>query len=656
MPHHLLAVLAGSSVLGLGTQSPASDSARHPLDPLTPAEYAAVPAALVAARHIEEFAGLYPLVTLEEPTKAEVMAWRPGQPISRRALAVVKVDDDVFEAVVDVSRGIVVSWKQVRGVEPGILLSEESSFAARIVVANERFQEALARRGITSPDNVICIPNTVGSYGIPDEEGRRLVKVVCYSSETTRNFWGRPIEGIVALVDLDAGEVVRIIDTGVRPLASGPVDFDSAAVGGWRDPPKPIAMVQPEGVSFDVDGHTVRWQKWRLHARMDPRVGLIVSTVSYDDAGIHRSILYQGSLSELFVPYMDPDVGWYFRTFMDAGEYGVGRLAVELVPGGDCPSNAEYFHAVFMDDWGDPYTQERAACLFERYAGDVAWRHSEALTGDTEARRSIELVLRSISAIGNYDYVFDWVFRLDGSIRVNVGATGVPLAKGVESDTVSQLAAADGTRYGRMVARHTVAVNHDHFFSFRLDLDVDGKSNSFVTDRLRPARNGGDTPRLSYWTVDPAVASTELGARLRIDLERPALWRVINPNVARGVGYPPSYALYPQGNAVSLLAPDDPPQQRAGFTDFHLWVTPFHAEERYAAGMYPNQSKGDDGLPRWAATDRSIANTDIVLWYTLGMHHVVRAEDWPVMPTTSSGFELRPFDFFQRNPALDLPK
>ena len=140
------------------------------------------------------------------------------------------------------------------------------------------------------------------------------------------------------------------------------------------------------------------------------------------------------------------------------------------------------------------------------------------------------------------------------------------------------------------------------------------------------------------------------------DLERPALWRVINPKVKGPLGYPVSYHLRPGLNAVSLLDPDDYPQRRAGFTDYHLWVTPYRADERYAAGAYPNQSEGGGGLPRWTRADRPIRDADIVLWYVLGFHHVVRAEDWPVLPTNWHRFELRPFDFFSRNPAIDLPE
>ena len=275
----------------------------------------------------------------------------------------------------------------------------------------------------------------------------------------------------------------------------------------------------------------------------------------------------------------------------------------------------------------------------------------------SEVRRSTELVVRLVSAIGNYDYVFDWVFRQDGAIRVVVGTSGVEQVwKGVASRTRAEAERSGDTAYGRLVAERTVAINHDHFFNFRLDFDVDGPRNSLVVDRLRTQRLDGKGPRRSIWTIDTSTVERERAARLRIDLERPTLWRVANLDKLGPLGYPTSYELRPGGNAVSLLSPDDYPQRRAGFTDFHLWVTPYNRNERYAAGVFPNQSQGGDGLPEWTAEDRPIENTDVVLWYTMGVHHVVRAEDWPVLPTSRQEFQLRPFDFFERNPALDIPK
>lgn len=504
-------------------------------------------------------------------------------------------------------------------------------------------------------EDVVCIPHTIGYHGITEEEGRRLVKVTCYDSHGVKNFWGRPIEGLIAVLDHDKKEVVKLIDTGVVTIPKAPVDFNKEAVGKLREPPNPISIVQSEGPSFKVSGNVVNWQKWRFHFRIDPRVGPVISLLGYNDNGKMRSIMYQGSLSELFVPYMDPGIGWFFKNYMDAGEYGVGKLASILQTGLDCPSNAIFFDAVFADDWGNPYNKQRVACLFERYSVDIAWRHYETVYRQTEVRKSIDLVLRLIIAAGNYDYIFDWVFRQDGTIKIAIGSTGISQVKAVSSRSNTDDKGKHDTAYGHMVADNTVAINHDHFFSFRIDLDVDGQKNSFLIERLKIKQLGDESPRRSVWVVDTQMADTEQSAKLRINIEKPALWRVINPNVLGPLGYPVSYQIKPKTNAVPLLSMDDFPQRRAGFINYHLWVTPYNPLERYAAGMYPNQSKGGEGLPKWTSANRPIQNTDIVLWYTLGFHHVVRAEDWPVLPTVWSEFEIRPFDFFQRNPALDLP-
>jgi primary-amine oxidase len=85
-------------------------------------------------------------------------------------------------------------------------------------------------------------------------------------------------------------------------------------------------------------------------------------------------------------------------------------------------------------------------------------------------------------------------------------------------------------------------------------------------------------------------------------------------------------------------------------------VTRQDDRQRLAAGPYSTGAKRAGGVPAWAAADRPLENADVVLWYTMGMHHVVRAEDWPVMPVVWHELELRPFDFFAKNPALDLPR
>jgi primary-amine oxidase len=124
--------------------------------------------------------------------------------------------------------------------------------------------------------------------------------------------------------------------------------------------------------------------------------------------------------------------------------------------------------------------------------------------------------------------------------------------------------------------------------------------------------------------------------------------------VKNALDAPVGYALIPGPNTVAYQAPGGLLRKRAGYVDAQLWVTPYRPAELYAAGDYVNQSKGGDGLPAWTAANRPIENTDVVLWYTLGVTHTPRPEDWPVMPALQVGFKLVPVGFFAHDPALDV--
>jgi primary-amine oxidase len=633
-------------------QAAAQSRLVHPLDPLTAKEYRAILTTL-RRESLTDARSRFPLITLHDPPKSDVLDWHPSRPVGRKAFVIVKKGPDIFEAIVDATGRKVSSWKRIPDAQPAIM-SEEFALAQTLVRADARWQAAMQKRGYRDFKNLVLISLTAGNFGETKTGRRRVVKVVSFDGGSAQNFWGRPIEGVIAVVDLDSAKVVEVIDSGAAPLPDGVVDFQGQDRSPTDRSSRSRKTRRLRNSDLKVSGRLVEWRNWRFRFRIDPRMGPVVSQVRWQDKERQRSVLYQGSLSEMFVPYMDPGAGWFFRTYLDAGEFGIGTLAIPLEPGLDCPADAIFVDAVFADETGRPYTKNRAACLFERYAGDVAWRHFDSVAERGSGRRRIDLVFRLIAAVGNYDYILDWVFREDGSINVNVGASGIVQVKAVQSRSLNDPTAASDTAYGRLVDPHTAAINHDHFLVFRLDLDVDGPRNSLQIDRLITKRFE-ESPRKSAWVLAPQVAEREQDARMRINLEKPALWRLINPNAIGRLGQPVSYHVKPGANAVSLLAADDWPQIRAGFTDFHLWVTPYSPDEIYAAGTYPNQSRGG-GLPEWTRDNRPIADTDIVVWHTVGFHHVVRMEDWPVLPTGWHSFEIRPFDFFDRNPALPPPK
>lgn len=631
----------------------AAEEVTHPLDPLTPAEYEQV-LELLAAEELVDEGSMYPIITLQEPAKELVLAWEEGDDIPRAAFAIVKQGEQTFEAVVNLTAGEVESWEEIEGVQASILLTEFFG-AQEIVLANEEFQEALALRGVEDFENLACAPLSVGYYGLPEEEGRRLLRVPCFYMDGNNPF-AKPIEGLYGLVDLNTQEVIDILDTGVRPLPENNYDLDEGSVDNVRAPLNTTVFTQPDGANFTVDGHIIEWEGWRFHQRLDKRTGLVISDVSFqEEGGEARPILYQGSLSEVFVPYQDPDAGFYWRTFMDAGEYGFGLFATPLVPGIDCPETATYLNANLSFDDGSLLPYEGVICVFERPTGNPMWRHFEGFNGVYEGRPSIDLVVRTISTVGNYDYVVDWIFTQDARIRVAVGATGIDLPKGVVTTSMSDTTAITDTAYGTLVAPNIVAPYHSHYFSFRLDMDVDGTDNSFMITELTPTETP-DSPRAGIWTVESRMAMTESDAQLDVNPIEPKMYHVMNENKTGELGHSPSYMLMPKNSfSYSLMPDEDPAVQRAYFIQNHVWITPYAPEEQNAAGLYVNQSQGGDGLPEWTSADRSIMNTDIVMWYTVGFHHVTQTEDWPVMSIHWFYFELMPYNFFEQNPAMNLP-
>jgi primary-amine oxidase len=262
--------------------------------------------------------------------------------------------------------------------------------------------------------------------------------------------------------------------------------------------------------------------------------------------------------------------------------------------------------------------------------------------------------MRTIPSLGNYDYIIDWVLTEAGTIRIDVGITGIDQAKGVRARTMADPTAPRDTAYGNLVAPNLVGVNHDHFLSFRLDVDIDGRANTLVRQRLVAQRLNGPGGRRSLWHVrdeDVAIEGPIHG-------DKPTgsdMWRIENPNRTNALGQHPGYELRGDHMSMSLLAADDLPQRRAGFSAAPLWVTAYNQKELYAAGPYPNQSRGGDGLPAYVAQHRRVANADLVLWYTMGFHHVTRPEDWPVLTTLWHSVALVPYGFFDHNPALDVP-
>ena len=621
-------------------------SPQHPLEPLTPEE-------ITEAVHIIKEKNLgetirFPTVTLKEPDKQTVLNYKEGDEIEREAFVIVLDNAEVktYEATVSLTQETITSWKLIEGVQPSIMLDEFIECEAA-VKASPEFQEAIKKRGITDPDLVMVDPWSAGYYGIDDEEGQRLSRALCWvRSNPTDNGYARPIEGVIPVVDLNKMEVIRVEDYGVVPLPPQPGNYSREYVDKFRSDIKPLDITQPQGPSFDVQGHFVRWQKWQFRIGFTPREGLILYTVGYEDGGRVRPIIYRASLSDMVVPYGDPRPHHYRKNAFDVGEYGVGTLANSLTLGCDCLGEIYYFDAFMTNSRGDVAKLDNAVCLHEEDFG-ILWKHVDWRTEETEVRRSRRLVVSFIATVGNYEYGFFWYFYQDGTIQYEVKLTGI----------VNTAAAAPGEdpKYGTLVAHQLNAPIHQHFFNVRLDMCVDGQHNSVYEVNTEAEPLGPDNPYGNAFFAHSSLLATESEAQRVINPFSGRYWKIVNPSSHNSLDQPVAYKLIPGENILPFAHPEASVSKRAGFMNKHLWVTPYQPDEMFGSGDYPNQHPGDEGLPKWTQANRAIEDTDVVVWYTFGQHHVPRPEDWPVMPVAYIGFKLKPLGFFDANPALDVP-
>jgi primary-amine oxidase len=254
-------------------------------------------------------------------------------------------------------------------------------------------------------------------------------------------------------------------------------------------------------------------------------------------------------------------------------------------------------------------------------------------------RRSRRLVVSSIVTIDNYEYGYYWYLYRDGSIEFEAKLTGIVLTGAHRPGEESP--------YGTTVAPGINGMYHQHFFCARLDLDIDGASNSVYEVH-------SEFHDESFTQIERQLRTEDEDAGL-IDPLSARYWKVVNPSRRNALGNPVGYKLVPAGNVRMFMSPDSSMGRRMAFCQRHLWVTPNDPRERFPGGDYMNLSSAAQGLPEWTAAGESVEDRDVVLWYVFGTHHVPRPEDWPVMPVERIGFALKPLGFFDRNPSINLP-
>jgi primary-amine oxidase len=636
------AVAFGAALVLVLTPVPAAAQS-SPVDALSEAEIRDAIGVVEAASQFPPGA-YFPLVTLHEPPKAEQLAWTPGSAFRREALVQVfeRAANRLSEVVVDLRQDRVVSWTVKPGRQPGVYLSEWTDAAAAIR-ADGRWRAAIRARNLQPRDVYIDIWAPGASQVPSAPAGARLLRGLAFYRGALPNPYDRPIEGLVATVDMNSMQVVEVLDTGIKPVNTTLSGAARAARAGF----KPLVVQQPDGPSFTIEGSKVSWLGWEFRIGYSMREGPVLHRIAFAPSGTPRPLINRLSLDEIFVPYAHPDPLWFWRGAMDVGEYNVGQYMEPLTVGVDVPTNAVFLDAVAANDVSRGPAGKRAIplpraiAIYERDGG-LLWDRTDPDSFEREGRFGRELVVTWTYFIGNYNYNTEYVFRLDGGIDVIEGATGTTLNRGVSS-------AAEGSAFATLVAPNIAAPLHQHFFSYRIDFDVDGTANRLVEENTQ----GAPGTSSNAFTIDRTPITVE-GFR-DISPMTNRHWIVEHATKRDALGLPVGYRLHPETHTPAFADPSDEGLMRAPFAQHALWVTRYQDGELYAAGDHPNQGHVGDGLPSYVADNANVDGQDLVVWFATGLTHVPRVEDFPVMNREAVGFSLRPQGFFDENPALDAP-
>ena len=641
----------------------------HPLDPLYPEEIEQAHEILTSEYELGDET-LIIKIELEEPSKDELAQYEHENIEPHRKVRILMRNGNSRETIrilVSLDEETVLSREILEDAQPSIAI-EEFIACEQTVKENEEWQRALERRGVENTDRGMVDPWSVGHEFIPEDVDRskRLAHGLTYlrpSEDSGDEGYAKPVTGLHTYVDLDRMEVEKVVDYGPPdeddPFPPEEMVYREGDVE-LRDDLTAYNVTQPDGPSWSVDGYKLEWQGWHMRIGWTQREGLVLYDIGYEDGGEVRSIIDRASCAEMSVPYGDQSLNDRWKNAMDVGEYNIGRLAKSLTDGCDCLGDMHYWDAVMNTAEGDVNIVENAICLHEEDNGTL-WERSDWRTESAEVRRRRRLVVSFVAPVGNYDYIFNWYFYQDASMEVEVRLTGI--------DSISALAPGeDPAGYGELVAPRLNGPIHQHFFNFRLDMNVDGGPNSLYRVENQPVPVGPDgldpmeevgerthNPGGNAFYAKREKLSSEEAAKDLIDPLKGRYWQVVNPEKTNRLGKPAGYRLMPGGNVEAAVQPESSVMERSGFIRYHLWATPYREDERFPAGEFPNQHPGGAGLPEWTEADRNLDAEDLVLWYTLGVNHVTRPEDWPILPVQVYSFKLQPVNFFEKSPAIDVP-
>ncbi|KAF2670706.1 hypothetical protein BT63DRAFT_199495 [Microthyrium microscopicum] len=606
-------------------------------------------------------------LTLHEPPKAEVLVYLEAEhtgvilpQLHRKAFVnyYIRNTNRFHEAVVNISRHVVERNVRLGPNIHGPADGEEILAMERIALDDEGVQRQIQKLKLPAGTVVVIDPWIYGSDGVEDDD--RMYQCFLYmrdptnSEEADSNHYAFPLP-ISPVISTLNRKVIRIdmIPTGadsrvrdVQPYVPRLPNEYISEHQDLRTDLKPLHVVQPEGVSFQVmeqDGtNIVEWQKWRIRVGFNQREGVVLHDVRYDS----RSLFYRVSLSDANIPYADPRAPLHRKSAFDLGDVGAGIMSNNLKLGCDCLGSIYYMSGLLADDKGQPMPMPNVICIHEQDGG-IGWKHTNYRTGRASVVRSRELVIQSIITVANYEYILAFNFNQAAEMHYEVRATGILSTQPIDADV--------GVPYGTIIHPGVLAVHHQHIFSLRIDPHIDDSPNNrLVYTEAHPMSINEINPHGTGYTIQQTPINTSGGYDL--DFQHSRVYAIQNTSSLNPINnLPVSYKISLPPVQPILANPSSLNAKRAEFADHAIYAVRYREDELYAGGRYTNQSRGGTGVSSWAARNDDILNQDLVLFVQFGLNDVPRCEDFPVMQCEKVVVGFKPVNFFGRNPAIDVP-
>ncbi|XP_068587637.1 primary amine oxidase, liver isozyme-like [Cebidichthys violaceus] len=435
----------------------------------------------------------------------------------------------------------------------------------------------------------------------------------------------------------EAGTVKRIIYKPVPNYASLKPKHKPTGIGPQQ--------FHVQGKRFSVKNNHIVYLDWSFAFGLSPLRGMRAFDVRFRG----ERIIYELSVQDAMSVYGSVTPTLMLTKYLD-GSLGIGKCAYELVRGVDCPYSATYIDTFHFLDTGVPRQLRNSICVFEHDMGQPLRRHfSEIVFNSYGGLANTALVFRTITAIGNYDYIWDFIFYQSGSVEAKVHATGY---------IASSFALKDNFPFGHQVAENVTGNIHTHFINFKVDVDVLGVKNVFQTKDMEFVNVSLPWMPERHIMIPKVVEKqlqTEQEAALRYDTKTPRYLHIASNKTNRW-GQQRSYRLQVFSFAGDHL-PESEPQERAmSWARYKVAITKHKDLEQSCGSLYNQHGMWTPAVDfsKYIEDNESIDNQDLVAWVTAGFLHIPHSEDIPNTVTVGNGggVLLRPHNYFDEDPSI----